>query len=140
MEEVISIKVVGFIWCVMGGLAIIFGSVTLVNVILGSFLYDSSTYSFLITYQSTGVAEGGLQFAAGLVGILNYNKPERAKVCYFCGVAVMLINIVTLVILIIARNCNILLSLMSIVLSVIYMRGASKNIGDIEFLTDTFEE
>lgn len=131
--EVISIKVIGYLWCIIGSLGVVFGAITLVYVVQGYFLYDSGTYSYLITYQTTGIAEGVIQFVAGMIGIFNYNKPKRAVLCYFSGGTVFLINLVTLVILIIAHKSNIVVSLFSIVLAVIYMRGAFKHLGEFEF-------
>ena len=124
------LKVVGILMIVFGSIALIVSLVTMAGIsVLGALgastglLWISAILSLVGT-----VAE----FVAGILGVVNWNKPDKAGVCIAFGVIIAALTVVSFIFSMIAYSESFgfmtIISLFSgLVLPVLYLIGANNN-------------
>ena len=117
-------KVTGILMIVAGPLSIILGIITLALIAIA----DSSAILALIG-SILMIVGAILELIAGIVGVKNCNKPEKARACMTWGIIVLVINVLS-TILILATYSNIFFwyyIVTVLVIPVLYLIGAVMN-------------
>ena len=124
------LKVTGILMIIFGSIALIGSFVTMASIsVLGALgastglLWISAILSLVGT-----VAE----FVAGILGVVNWNKPEKAGVCMAFGVVIAVLTVASFIFSMIAYSESFgfmtIISLFSgLVLPVLYLIGANNN-------------
>lgn len=119
---------------VTGILMIIFGSIALIIAImalLGLGVLEAIGAPMGLLWASGIIALLGAvaEFVAGIIGVVNWNKPNKANTCIGWGIAVaamcVISNIFTLIVY--PENFNVFSLLTGLVIPVLYLIGAFKN-------------
>lgn len=122
---------------VTGILSIIFGAISIIAsliLLFGSVLLATATNA--IADSATASAVGGLlalaviiaiiasvaEFVAGILGVVNANKPEKANVCFIFGIIV--IGIASIILNISSGEFNIISIVSALALPVLYTIAA----------------
>lgn len=120
-------KVTGILMIVAGPLSIILGIITFAAAALIA-IADSSAILALIG-SILMIVGAILELIAGIVGVKNCNKPEKARACMTWGIIVLVINVLS-TILILATYSNIFFwyyIVTVLVIPVLYLIGAVMN-------------
>lgn len=119
---------------VTGILMIIFGAIGLVVSILGIAGASVATAAGIpagIIWGAVLLSLLGavIEFVAGIIGVKNWNKPEKATTCIICGVLVIAFSLVSNIITLVgnAENFNVFSLLIGLVIPVLYLIGAFQN-------------
>lgn len=120
------LKVTGIIMIVGGALGIILGIVALIAAIAANALADGAL-GLLIVAALIALVGSVLQLIAGIVGVKNCNKPEKAQTCIVWGAIVAALNVLS-VVLTVAQGGDIAVSgILGIVVPALFIFGAIKN-------------
>lgn len=68
-----------------------------------------------------------IDLIAGIMGIVNREKPEKAKVCMNLGITMISITVLNIIFTIISSDFNFFNAVFGLVLPVLYTLGAAKN-------------
>lgn len=68
-----------------------------------------------------------IDLIAGIMGIVNREKPEKAKVCMSLGITMISITVLNIIFTIISSDFNFFNAVFGLVLPVLYTLGAAKN-------------
>lgn len=119
---------------VTGILMIIFGSIALITSIvamLGLGVIEALGVSTGLLWVSGIISLVGAvaEFVAGIIGVVNWNKPEKANTCIGWGVAVAAMCVISNVFTLIgyAENFSVISLVCGLVIPVLYLIGAFKN-------------
>lgn len=120
------LKVTGIIMIVGGALGIILGIVALIAAIAANALAGGAL-GLLIVAALIALVGSVLQLIAGIVGVKNCNKPEKAQTCIVWGAIVAALNVLS-VVLTVAQGGDIAVSgILGIVVPALFIFGAIKN-------------
>lgn len=120
------LKVTGIIMIVVAALGIILGIVALIAAIAANALADGAL-GLLIVAALIALVGSVLQLIAGIVGVKNCNKPEKAQTCIVWGAIVAALNVLS-VVLTVAQGGDIAVSgILGIVVPALFIFGAIKN-------------
>lgn len=121
------LKVTGILMIIFGSIALVVSIITLagLGVLEGLGLPMGLLWASGIIALVGSVAE----FVAGIIGVKNWNKPEKANTCIGWGIAVAAMCIISNVFTLIgySQNFNVLSLLSGLVIPVLYLIGAFKN-------------
>jgi len=84
----------------------------------------------LLTFASIlAVAGGAAQLVSGIIGVKNWNNPQKAGSCILWGIIVIALCLISNIFTLIgyAANFNILSLLIGLVIPVLYLIGAFQN-------------
>lgn len=119
---------------VTGILMIIFGSIALIIAImalLGLGVLEAIGAPMGLLWASGIIALLGAvaEFVAGIIGVVNWNKPNKANTCIGWGIAVAAMCVVSNIFTLIGypENFNVFSLLTGLVIPVLYLIGAFKN-------------
>lgn len=118
---------------VTGILMIIGGSINLIIsliAVLGIAALAAMGFSSGLLYASgfLSLASAVAEFVAGIVGVVNAKKPEKAQACITWGVIVAVLCVAGCILSVVAGNGFPFFSfILGLVLPVLYMIGAAKN-------------
>lgn len=119
---------------VTGILMIIFGSIALIIAImalLGLGVLEAIGAPMGLLWASGIIALLGAvaEFVAGIIGVVNWNKPNKANICIGCGIAVAAMCVISNIFTLIGypENFNVFSLLTGLVIPVLYLIGAFKN-------------
>ena len=119
---------------VTGILMIIFGAIALVTsiiAILGLGVLEALGLPMGLLWASGIIALVGsvAEFVAGIIGVINWNKPDKANTCIGWGIAVALMCIVSNVLTLIGypESFSVLSVISGLVVPVLYLIGAFQN-------------
>lgn len=120
------LKVTGIIMIVVAALGIILGIVALIAAIAANALADGAL-GLLIVAALIALVGSVLQLIAGIIGVKNCNKPEKAQTCIVWGAIVAALNVLS-VVLTVAQGGDIAVSgILGIVVPALFIFGAIKN-------------
>lgn len=119
---------------VTGILMIIFGSIALIIAImalLGLGVLEAIGAPMGLLWASGIIALLGAvaEFVAGIIGVVNWNKPNKANTCIGWGIAVAAMCVISNIFTLIGypENFNVFSLLTGLVIPVFYLIGAFKN-------------
>ncbi len=119
---------------VTGILMIIFGSIALIIAIvalLGLGVLEAMGAPMGLLWASGIIALLGAvaEFVAGIIGVVNWNKPNKANTCIVWGIAVAAMCVISNIFTLIGypENFNVFSLLTGLVIPVLYLIGAFKN-------------
>ena len=119
---------------VTGILMIIFGSIALIIAImalLGLGVLEAIGAPMGLLWASGIIALLGAvaEFVAGIIGVVNWNKPNKANICIGWGIAVAAMCVISNIFTLIGypENFNVFSLLTGLVIPVLYLIGAFKN-------------
>jgi peptidoglycan/LPS O-acetylase OafA/YrhL len=119
---------------VTGILMIIFGSIALIIAIvalLGIGVLEAMGAPMGLLWASGIIALLGAvaEFVAGIIGVVNWNKPNKANTCIVWGIAVAAMCVISNIFTLIGypENFNVFSLLTGLVIPVLYLIGAFKN-------------
>ncbi len=119
---------------VTGILMIIFGSIALIIAImalLGLGVLEAMGAPMGLLWASGIIALLGAvaEFIAGIIGVINWNKPNKANTCIGWGIAVAAMCVISNIFTLIGypENFNVFSLLTGLVIPVLYLIGAFKN-------------
>ncbi len=119
---------------VTGILMIIFGSIALIIAImalLGLGVLEAIGAPMGLLWASGIIALLGAvaEFVAGIIGVVNWNKPYKANTCIGWGIAVAAMCVISNIFTLIGypENFNVFSLLTGLVIPVLYLIGAFKN-------------
>ncbi|WP_370767193.1 hypothetical protein [Ruminococcus sp.] len=119
---------------VTGILMIIFGSIALIIAIvalLGLGVLEAMGAPMGLLWASGIIALLGAvaEFVAGIIGVVNWNKPNKANTCIGWGIAVAAMCVISNIFTLIGypENFNVFSLLTGLVIPVLYLIGAFKN-------------
>lgn len=119
---------------VTGILMIIFGSIALIIAImalLGLGVLEAIGAPMGLLWASEIIALLGAvaEFVAGIIGVVNWNKPNKANICIGWGIAVAAMCVISNIFTLIGypENFNVFSLLTGLVIPVLYLIGAFKN-------------
>ena len=123
------LKVVGILMIVFGGIALVLGIIAAVAVAAVAFLSEGLLTTNLL-YASTAlmVASAVAELVAGIVGVVNCKKPEKAGVCIVWGAIVAGLCVAGTVLNLVANGeFNIFTLAVGLVLPVLFIIGGVNN-------------
>lgn len=119
---------------VTGILMIIFGSIALIIAImalLGLGVLEAIGAPMGLLWASGIIALLGAvaEFVAGIIGVVNWNKPNKANTCIGWGITVAAMCVISNIFTLIGypENFNVFSLLTGLVIPVLYLIGAFKN-------------
>jgi len=119
---------------VTGILMIIFGSIALIIAImalLGLGVLEAMGAPMGLLWASGIIALLGAvaEFIAGIIGVVNWNKPNKANTCIGWGISVAAMCVISNIFTLIGypENFNVFSLLTGLVIPVLYLIGAFKN-------------
>ena len=118
---------------VTGILMIIFGAIALVFAIIGiasiGVLAALGASSGLLTISCILALVGAVvELVAGIIGVMNWNKTEKANVCITWGIIVIALCIISNILTVVAGGTfNIVSLLTGLVIPVLYLIGGIQN-------------
>lgn len=119
------LKVTGILMIIFGAIALIFGIIAL----LGVLALDAK--GLLLIAVILGLVSAVCEIIAGIVGVKNCNKPEKAGACIAWGVITLILALAGVVISILMGGSSVSSIIVSIVSSiaipVLYLIGAGLN-------------
>lgn len=123
------LKVTGILMIIGGALAAILGIIAVLSV--AALTYIASAHSEAgILYASTilFLVSGIVELIAGIIGVLNAEKPQKAKVCIVWGALVAILSVSGTILGVAGGGDFSVFSLiLGLVLPVLYIIGAVKN-------------
>lgn len=123
------LKVTGILMIIGGGISIIMGIIAALGVAVVAYISDGKASSTLL-YASVVlvIASAIAQLVAGIIGVVNCRKPEKAMSCIVCGVIVAVLSIAGSILNSVGGGSFSVLSLiLGLVLPVLYIIGAVFN-------------
>lgn len=117
--------VVGILLVIGGGLSMFLVIPTLLLGVASLSLGGLGVIIFLAALLACAMAI--IDLIAGIVGIVNRNKPEKAKVCMGLGITMIVFAVLGFISSIGAQDVNYVSSLFGLILPILYLVGASKN-------------
>ncbi len=123
------LKVTGILMIIGGALAIVFGVIALAGMAALAYMASAQGEMGMI-YLSLGLAVlGGIvELIAGIIGVKNSQKPEKAKACIVWGVLVAVLSLTSTVLGVVSGGEFSPSSLvLGLVLPVLYIIGAVMN-------------
>lgn len=133
------LKVTGILMIIFGSLAIVVSIITLIGIgalntasdALGiTSLINSTQYNFGMLYTAGFISllSAVIELVAGIMGVANAEKPEKAKTCMIWGILVAVMCIVGCIFTVIGGQSFPIFSLLTgLVVPVLYIIGAYKN-------------
>ena len=122
------LKVTGILMIIGGAIGLILGIVALVSTAGLAALVGSSGLGLLYAASSLALVGGALEMVAGIVGVKNCNKPEKAGACIGWGVVVAVMSVLSNILNVVAGgSLSVPSLLLGLVLPVLYIIGAAMN-------------
>ena len=126
------LKVSGILFIVFGGISLLLGILAIAGLMMpGGAQMVEQTTGVSATTAIIGailiVVIAAVNITAGILGVKNANKPEKAQICFIVAVVLLVIIIVNSVISVITGQFSIVTIVIQFVLPVLYLLGAIKN-------------
>ena len=123
------LKVTGILMIIGGGISIILGIIAALGVAALAYISDGEISSAML-YASVAlmIVSAVAQLIAGIIGVVNCKKPEKAGVCIAWGIIVAVLCVAGTIMNVAGGGALSVLSLMlGLVLPVLYIIGAVFN-------------
>lgn len=124
------LKVTGILMIIGGALATILGIIAVLSVAALAYIASAHSEAAML-YASTilFLVSGIVELIAGIIGVLNAEKPQKAKVCIVWGALVAVLSVAGTILGVAGGGDFSAFSLiLGLVLPVLYIIGAVKNI------------
>lgn len=124
------LKVTGILMIIGGALATILGIIAVLSVAALAYIASAHSEATML-YASTilFLVSGIVELIAGIIGVLNAEKPQKAKVCIVWGALVAVLSVAGTILGVAGGGDFSAFSLvLGLVLPVLYIIGAVKNI------------
>ena len=121
------LKVTGILMIVFGALALILSIVAAIGLAaLAALDLNTWQYTLAVILMLVGSI---FEMIAGIVGVKNCNKPEKAGTCMVWGIIVIALSVLSNVLTLVGNpdNFSIVNLLTGLVIPVLYLRGAVMN-------------
>lgn len=123
------LKVTGILMIIGGALSAILGIVAVLGVAALAYIASAQTEAGML-YASTILLliSGVVELIAGIIGVINAEKPQKAKVCIVWGALVAILSVAGTILGVVGGSDFTVSGLvLGLVLPVIYIIGAVKN-------------
>ena len=123
------LKVTGILMIIGGALATILGIIAVLSVAAWAYIASAHSEAAML-YASTilFLVSGIVELIAGIIGVLNAEKPQKAKTCIVWGALVAVLSVAGTILGVVGGGDFSVFSLiLGLVLPVIYIIGAVKN-------------
>ena len=123
------LKVTGILMIIGGALALIFAIVAIAGVAALSYLSDGTvTTGLLYAACAVSLVSAVAELVAGIIGVKNCRRPEKAGTCLGWGIAVAALCVLGTVLNVVGGGAFSVASLLlGLVLPVLFIIGACKN-------------
>jgi len=127
------LKVTGILMIIFSAIGLIFGIIALVGlgalVVLAESMGTDVPMGLLTVSGILAVVGAVVQLIAGIVGVKNWNKPEKAGACILWGIVVIALCVISNVMTLIGypENFSIISVLSVLVIPVLYLIGGFQN-------------
>lgn len=121
------LKVTGILMIIFGSIALIIAIMALLG--LGVLEAIGAPMGLLWTSGIIALLGAVAEFVAGIIGVVNWNKPNKANTCIGWGIAVAAMCVISNIFTLIGypENFNVFSLLTGLVIPVLYLIGAFKN-------------
>ena len=123
------LKVTGILMIIGGALSAILGIVAVLGVAALAYIASAQTEAGML-YASTILLliSGVVELIAGIIGIINAEKPQKAKVCIVWGALVAILSVAGTILGVVGgSDFSVSGLVLGLLLPVIYILGAVKN-------------
>lgn len=123
------LKVTGILMIIFGGLSIILGIIAALGVAALVYISDGAASSALLyTSVTLLIVSAAAELVAGIIGIVNCKKPEKAGTCIAWGIIVAVLCVAGTILESVGGSSFSVFSLISgLVLPILYIIGAAFN-------------
>lgn len=123
------LKVTGILMIIGGGLAIIFAIIALLGISMLVYISDGALSSGLLYAAGIlSLVSAVAELVAGIIGVINCKKPEKATSCVVWGIIVAVLCIAGSILTVAGGSSFPVVScLIGLVLPILYIIGALKN-------------
>ena len=124
------LKVTGILMIIGGALATILGIIAVLSVAALAYIASAHSEAAML-YASTilFLVSGIVELIAGIIGVLNAEKPQKAKVCIVWGALVAVLSVAGTILGVAGGgDFNAFSLVLGLVLPVLYIIGAVNNI------------
>ena len=123
------LKVTGILMIIGGALSAILGIVAVLGVAALAYIASAQTEAGML-YASTILLliSGVVELIAGIIGVINAEKPQKAKACIVWGALVAILSVAGTILGVVGgSDFSVSGLVLGLVLQVIYIIGAVKN-------------
>ena len=123
------LKVTGILMIIGGALSTILGIVAVLGVAALAYIASAQTEAGIL-YASTILLliSGVVELIAGIIGVINAEKPQKAKACIVWGALVAILSVASTILGVVGgSDFSVSGLVLGLVLPVIYIIGAVKN-------------
>ena len=123
------LKVTGILMIIGGALSAILGIVAVLGVAALAYIASAQTEAGML-YASTILLliSGVVELSAGIIGVINAEKPQKAKACIVWGALVAILSVASTILGVVGgSDFSVSGLVLGLVLPVIYIIGAVKN-------------
>ncbi len=123
------LKVTGILMIIGGALSTILGIVAVLGVAALAYIASAQTEAGML-YASTILLliSGVVELIAGIIGVINAEKPQKAKACIVWGALVAILSVASTILGVVGgSDFSVSGLVLGLVLPVIYIIGAVKN-------------
>ena len=123
------LKVTGILMIIGGALSAILGIVAVLGVAALAYIASAQTEAGML-YASTILLliSGVVELIAGIIGVINAEKPQKAKACIVWGALVAILSVASTILGVVGGgDFSVSGLVLGLVLPVIYIIGAVKN-------------
>lgn len=119
------LKVIGILMIIFAGIAIVFECIAMAGMtVLTAALGGSAGMYWLALIL--GLVGAALELVAGIIGVKNWNKPEKAQSCVILGIVIIAFQILSDIFTLVSysKGFNVLSAVLGLVIPVLYLIGA----------------
>lgn len=118
------LKVIGILMIIFAGIAIVLECIAMAGVAAAASLGASTGMYWLALIL--GAVGAVLELVAGIIGVKNWNKPEKAQTCVILGIVIIAFQILSDIFTLVSysQNFNVLSAVLGLVIPVLYLIGA----------------
>ena len=123
------LKVTGILMIIGGALSAILGIVAVLGVAALAYIASAQTEAGML-YASTILLliSGVVELIAGIIGVINAEKPQKAKACIVWGALVAILSVASTILGVVGgSDFSVSGLVLGLVLPVLYIIGAVKN-------------
>lgn len=123
------LKVTGILMIIGGALSIILYIIAIIGIAALVYLSEGELSSGLLyTAGVLGLVSAVAQLIAGIIGVKNCKKPEKAKTCIVWGILVIALTVIGSILNVVGgSDFSVSSLLIGLVIPVLYIIGAVKN-------------
>ena len=123
------LKITGILMIIGGAFGLIFGVITVLGVALVASLLElagESVSAGMLTFAAVlFLVSGIIEFVAGILGVANSKKPDKASVCIVFGILTAVLAVVSIIFTMVGGGDFSVLNLCTgLVLPILYLIGA----------------